>query len=448
MAYKLDDVFNIRMIPPIESYYHREDVDGMFERFIAENDKHIAIFGGSKQGKSYLLLKHKRLLENSLTLEAGPHYSSTKEFYSSLLYVMKTKILKKISETQDGNVSAELSTTFGHSLLAKVTGKAKTEAGLESKNEYEMAPINYDDPNVIHSILVDSGNCPKFIILENFHNSTNEFKERFSTDLRSWHDMGIRFIILGVGKEQSEIGLIENNLRDRIVGLNVEPWEDDHLLNVLEIGCAKLNVSFDTKFKEELIKACMGSIGLFQEIVNLTLRKIGITSTIPHQQRHIPYSTHESFLSQACTEKAVAYTDLFRFLKKLTMKSQLDSCYSYYWLVRYLFNPEGNIDIANDSIKVKDLVDFILIELDKVDFAKVKKEIQSEVGDELQHNVIYRKVLSGLGNINLHSREISKENNLYFDEKELFLVNKYLNFYLNYTDPEEALNSILYPWDL
>lgn len=64
------------------SYINREEVDGEFEKAL-ESDRHIIIYGSSKQGKSALVQTHIPK-ENSITIGCSPKMG-TKEIYSSLL---------------------------------------------------------------------------------------------------------------------------------------------------------------------------------------------------------------------------------------------------------------------------------------------------------------------------------------------------------------------------
>ena len=67
----------------VKSYIERPEVNGKFLDALKE-DKHIVVYGSSKQGKSALVEKHIRS-DEKITVNASPKMS-TKDIYTCLLY--------------------------------------------------------------------------------------------------------------------------------------------------------------------------------------------------------------------------------------------------------------------------------------------------------------------------------------------------------------------------
>lgn len=440
-VYKLDDVFNVRTEPLIESYFAREDVDGKLTSLLTNNDKHLIIYGGSKQGKTSLVKKHIDEFSSYYDLSVGSHYSTPKDMYASLLCKISAKVKRSASKSKEDNISGEAEMSGGFKLPSffHIGGKSKLGASSGGSESEEVGYIepNFNDPNVIHSILVENDALKDFIILENVHFLKEEFILKFAEDLRTWHDLNVRFVILGVWKEQDELELNENNLRDRCFSLPVEPWNDEDLEEVVKTGSKLLKVSFCSKFREELVKSCLGSVGLLQEIMNKLCEKLAVKETLS-RETEFKYEDYEAVLSDALGLKAREYRDPFKFLKKLSGKSNLENGYCYYWLVRFLYNTEG--EHRNNLLTVKELADYMETEIGKEEWSTILT-----LPDDFNY---YKAALKSLNKINEISRSISKENNLYFDEKELFIVNKYLVFYLKYADYESDLDLIIPPWEL
>jgi hypothetical protein len=69
MTILVSDVFGVSN-KMVQSYLERTEVDGEFIKAL-ETDRHIVVYGSSKQGKTSLLTRHV-LPVNSVSIECGP----------------------------------------------------------------------------------------------------------------------------------------------------------------------------------------------------------------------------------------------------------------------------------------------------------------------------------------------------------------------------------------
>lgn len=104
----------------------------------------------------------------------------------------------------------------------------------------------------------------KYIVLENFHYLTDETQRAFSIDLRVFQDSGIRFIILGIGKEKNRLLQFNRDLLDRICEIPVEPWVSKDFKEVIKLGEHYLNISIAEEIKEKILENSFGNIGIVQ----------------------------------------------------------------------------------------------------------------------------------------------------------------------------------------
>ncbi|MCA9405351.1 MAG: hypothetical protein KC684_02350, partial [Candidatus Omnitrophica bacterium] len=101
---KTTDVFGVSN-EQVKSYIEREAVDNKFSEGITRN-KHIIIFGASKQGKTALTNKH--LKENQyIRVNCSPQ-TDVIDIYKSILRQLDVEFQEERTEAVGGSVSAKL----------------------------------------------------------------------------------------------------------------------------------------------------------------------------------------------------------------------------------------------------------------------------------------------------------------------------------------------------
>lgn len=239
---RVDKVFGVSK-DMILSYLEREKVDGRFKTAI-ESDKHIVIYGSSKQGKSALLLKHLRV-DDAISVGCTPK-TDTESIYSSVLrqigIQIETSSIEKTGTT--GSIAAKTS------FKAKIPFFGEGQVGLDAQVGgttgkdiiYKYVEFNLELAQDISEILETAG-FNKFIILDNFHYLNEEVQNNLAFDLRLFQEKGFRFIILGVWREKNRLNQFNGDLVDRIIDIPVEPWTEGEFRDVIAKGCQKLHIS-------------------------------------------------------------------------------------------------------------------------------------------------------------------------------------------------------------
>ena len=87
----------------------------------------------------------------------------------------------------------------------------------------------------------------------------------FAFDLRTFQDIDVRVIILGIWRERNRLTQYNGDLQDRIVELPVEPWAREHLQQIIELGERSLNIDMSA-IKDDLIRESSGNVGMLQEL--------------------------------------------------------------------------------------------------------------------------------------------------------------------------------------
>lgn len=212
----LNNVFGVSR-DPIASYIERDSVDSTLSDALATT-KQIVIYGSSKQGKTALLQRH---LDEQYrcTYHCGPT-SSAEDIYRAFLRQLGVEIVTEKASTTSKEGSASLKSTF--SAYIPFLAKGDVEAGVEGKigkeTQTTSKPIefNLNAAQDVGELLLAVGGGDKFFVLENFHYLAVEVQGQLAFDLRTFEEMGIRFIILGVWRENNRLIQFNGDLQDRI----------------------------------------------------------------------------------------------------------------------------------------------------------------------------------------------------------------------------------------
>lgn len=274
MAYKTTEVFGISRDLPL-NYIERDSAD----KLLVENltrDKHLVIFGSSKQGKTSLR-KH-ALGENDYIVVHCSNKWSVADINSAILKKCGFELTQSTSKSVSGKskIFAKLTAAiFGSS------AEGGAEAEREHKEEVIKAPLELDpeDVNDIISALKSIG-FKKYIVLEDFHYLSTETQKDFSVSLKAFHEeSSLCFIIVGVWLEENRLTVYNGDLTGRVFSIDADKWTDNELKRVIESGETLLNISFSEDFKSELLLYCFGSVYIVQETCYQCCKKYGIHET-------------------------------------------------------------------------------------------------------------------------------------------------------------------------
>lgn len=255
---KTVDVFGINRELPM-NYTVRPAVDNFFIENLTR-DKHLVVYGSSKQGKTSLR-KHCLKDDDYIVVHCSNKWGLA-ELHSALLKRAGYDVMQSNTKTQSGKnkIIATLKAAFlGNE--AGLTGEMEhtsTESVTTSKLE-----LDPEDVNDIISALAD---LDKFIVLEDFHYLPVETQKDFAVALKAFHEQSkLCFIIVGVWLEENRLTVYNGDLTGRIVSVNADVWNRDELLTVMSTGEALLNIEFAQAFKDTLIRECFDSVYIVQE---------------------------------------------------------------------------------------------------------------------------------------------------------------------------------------
>jgi len=301
VAPKLEEVFGVSS-KPILSYIERKDVDDRFVEAL-KSDKQVVVYGSSKQGKTSLVSTYLPYDQN-IVVRLTPK-TTVADIYASIL--RQSGIQMRTAETvaAASETTASVSTKV-KAMIAIFGGEAAGKLGSKEESartvEFEEIPFKLELPQDISELIKRAG-VQKVIILENFHYLDDEKQRQFAFDLRTFQELQIRFVILGVWREKNRLIQFNGDLLDRLIEVPVEPWAKTDFRRVVEKGCDKLYIEIHPEIVERCIESSFSSIGVFQEL----LKEVCLVAGVRERGEELIRINDPRCVEEAVRRKAAEY---------------------------------------------------------------------------------------------------------------------------------------------
>jgi hypothetical protein len=275
--HKTSDVYGISRDLPL-NYVTRKLVDEALIENLTR-DKHLVIFGSSKQGKTSLR-KH-CLNESDYIIVHCSNRWSLDDLHSAILKSAGYELTQSSTKTETGK--SKILATFKASLFGVgiETGGEQAKEVTASKT---TAPLEIDVSDV-NDIIKALNGFDRYIVLEDFHYLTVETQRDFSVALKAFHEQSkLCFIIVGVWLEEGRLTVYNGDLTGRIFGINADKWSKEELSQVITDGEALLNIRFSDTFKKQLLTGCLDSVYIVQESCYQACRLAGVHETVDDKE--------------------------------------------------------------------------------------------------------------------------------------------------------------------
>lgn len=270
------DVFGIGRDLPL-NYVERDGVDNVLLDSLSRN-KHIVVYGSSKQGKTSLR-KHCLHDTDYVTIHCHSKWELA-DVHSAILKAAGFEIEQSNTIAVSGK--KKILAKFSARILGTgVEAKGEQEDTKSTSRTYQALEI---DPADVNDIITALGDFSKFIVLEDFHYLPADSQREFAVALKAFHEQSKHtFIITGVWLEESRLAVYNGDLAGRLIGINADEWTKQQLAKVISLGEELLNVKLDEIFKENLLENCQDSVYVIQEACLKACEIAGISKTIEQQ---------------------------------------------------------------------------------------------------------------------------------------------------------------------
>ena len=206
------------------------------------------------------------------------------------------------SEPDSSEVGSKFKAVLPWVGSGEVSGEATFGKEQSTKSKREVIEFNLALPQDV-SELLKKVKSKKIVILENFHYLNDEVQRTLAFDLRTFQELGVKFVILGVWREKNRLMQFNGDLLDRIIEVPVEPWQRQEFEAVLAKGTDELRITFSSQLTNELIDNGFDSIGVVQELAKWVCHAAGVLD-----RQEIPREISDlSFLASAKNKKADDY---------------------------------------------------------------------------------------------------------------------------------------------
>lgn len=279
--HRLGDVYGIARDLPL-NYVPRDSVDGVFVESLTR-DKHIVLYGSSKQGKTSLR-KYNLVDQDHVVVTCSNKWTTLAQVHTAILKAAGYTVEQSTTRTADGTfkVTAKLEGKAGIPLI--VEAKAAGEAGYDRKRGTQVttAPLELDpgDANDIIAALKQI-DFKQYVVLEDFHYLPDETQRDFAVALKAFHEgSDLCFVIVGVWLDQNRLIQHNGDLTGRVIAVNADAWSNEQLTEVIAEGEKLLNLTFDPEFKSGLVGGCFESVSVVQEACFRVCEESGVGGTL------------------------------------------------------------------------------------------------------------------------------------------------------------------------
>ncbi|MGJ7484316.1 hypothetical protein ACSFA2_03605 [Variovorax sp. LT2P21] len=328
--HRLPEVFGVSRQLPL-TYQPRDYVDLKLVNSLYR-EKHIVVYGGSKQGKT-CLRKHS-LLEDDYIVVQCANATQISQLYASVL--KEAGAILEVSEKSTLRGEKKLSVEFkaGVSIpfvtSAQGSGVGSSSTQTETASERKNLEIDSADPNDVIRVLTSMG-FSKFIVLEDFHYLSEEVQRQVAMDLKAFHEKSrLSFIVVGVWLESNRLVMYNGDLAGRLIPIDADNWEKDDLKKIILTGEALLNISFSEDVRLAILNAAQGNVGILQEACYRLCEAKRVTETQPTTVVIDDANAVESIVQGLAREQAGRYQNFLTQFVEGIAKSDLEM---YKWLM-------------------------------------------------------------------------------------------------------------------
>lgn len=327
---KLSDVFGISRDVPL-NYVARTKVDDVLVDSLTR-DKHIVIFGSSKQGKT--CLRKYNLSEDDHIVVTCSNRGDLGQLHSQILKDAGYTIELSTTQTVGGNrkISASFSAKAKAPLIGEVDASVGSDAGKDAATASTFQPLELDpfDPNDIIRALREI-KFKGFVVLEDFHYLPDETQIDFSVALKAFHENSYySFVVVGVWLDPNRLIQHNGDLTGRVLAVNVDKWTDAELDEVISKGEDLLNIRFESALRRGLIEGCFESVSILQEACHEACARSGVYETVAETAEVGKDQSAQDLIREVVDAQSARYNSFISNFADGFMATELEM---YRWLL-------------------------------------------------------------------------------------------------------------------
>ena len=278
--YAINQVFDSsceRPAPDCPTYLDRS-VHAEF-KILSSQQKHIVLYGASRQGKSWLIAKY---CPSAIRIGCMPN--STIESINKLIVASLgiQPVRKQRTTSDESSETNEVTGSGGVDFLGlaktNLSGKTASSDKFVSTEMFEFPALDYSDTAAVIR-LIETEIINRFIVLENFHYLAPAVQFELAGALREFLYHGIKFIIIGIWKDENRLSRMVPDVSRSLEPIDIGDWTPDELKRVAISGSQALNITLSETVLDFFSNNCGRNIGIFIELLFTYCRLSGIFET-------------------------------------------------------------------------------------------------------------------------------------------------------------------------
>lgn len=339
-VHKASDVYGIGRDLPL-NYVVRKRVDNVFVENLTR-DKHLVVYGSSKQGKTSL--RKNWLKDEEHVVVSCSNTMLLSDLHAAILKKVGFKVEQSTTRTAGGRlkIMAEFKGKGKVPLIAEAEGHAGLEGERTRETETVHARLELDlnDVNDVIAALREIS-FAQFIVLEDFHYLPIDTQKNFAFALKTFHENSdVSFIVVGVWREKNRLVYYNGDLTGRVVSIDADEWSQDELREVIKAGEALLNIEFDADFIEGVLENAFEAVYLVQEACLKACEHAKFYQTREVLALMGAGLNPKSIIKEIVNEQAGRYSAFITNFSEGFQKSQLEM---YKWLLYAVISTDVKI---------------------------------------------------------------------------------------------------------
>ena len=276
---KATEIFTPGVIPSY-TYCERED-KGIAKRLLEAIDTEgtiTCVFGPSKSGKTVLC--EKVIGQGRIVSVTGGSAQSEKDFWLALRRKLSLPDSQTKSTSSTGKLDAgiEGGGKVGIPILAGVEAKASLNAGIEKSSN---AASTYEGLQGTDLLLAAS---TRVIVVDDFHYIPYEKQKLLATQFKEASYRGAKIVIVSVPHRSDDAILANQDLRGRVLSIEVPLWTWAELQNIPLMGFPLLNCEIESSLLKFLVVESIFSPQLMQTLCLELCRLIDVNMSTVSQK--------------------------------------------------------------------------------------------------------------------------------------------------------------------
>lgn len=267
MTTQTKDVFGISTDVRPAAYVDRGGLDEKLRQLLGR-DKHIALRGSSKAGKSWL---RQRILPDAIVVQCRYNHTVVDLYRLALNELgLSLEVSTTINRGFEGSISGE--TEVGLNLIGKLRAKLGFTATKSEAVTSQPSVAAIHDLSAIAELIKLSG---RRLVIEDFHYLPVAERKWLASDLKALWESKLYVVIIGVWSQNNMLLNFNADLGGRMKEVFIG-WSKEDLKKVIEQGAADLNLKFDAAIVTRLVEDCYGNVGILQSLALEMLDDMGI----------------------------------------------------------------------------------------------------------------------------------------------------------------------------